>query len=204
MNNELNNMHNPLRLRLFWVAVYAGLVIMALGIMWFVAEQVRTHSLPSGQVMLSIPYSKYVVGESISFTLKNNYNSPIYVTNNCPYEPLAVYRFESGQWIRQHDTTLAGNCPNEDRQEMIGAGESVSGNFDSWYYLFKQPGKYRVVAFVEYYNSLPYQEIEVVAAKSVSAQTSTSTSTNSSSSSSNSSSPATTYRNNHETETEDD
>jgi hypothetical protein len=114
------------------------------------------------------------VGETISFTITNNYNSPLYVLNNCPNEPLAVYRLQDSSWVRQHDTASLEECPTEDRQVSVAANAVTSGDFSAWHNLFSQPGKYRVVAYVEYYNALPYQEFEVIAkplAKTVSSPT---------------------------------
>ncbi len=169
MNNELDHLKHPFKLSLFWVVVYILIAGFIIGGANIAANQVRTHTLPTGDVTLSILYSKYVVGESVNFTIKNNYNSSISILNNCPAEPLAVYRQASdGSWIRQHDYASYGACSTEQRQVSVAAGQSVSGNFDPWPNLFVNPGKYRVVAFVEYYNALPYQEFEVVAPKTAS------------------------------------
>ncbi|MEI7917934.1 MAG: hypothetical protein WCH58_00970 [Candidatus Saccharibacteria bacterium] len=169
MNNELDHLKHPFKLSLFWVVVYVLIAGFIIGGANIAANQIRTHTLPTGDVTLTIPYSKYVVGESVNFTIKNNYNSSISILNNCPAEPLAVYRQASdGSWIRQHDYASYGACSTEQRQVSVAAGQSVSGNFDPWPNLFVNPGKYRVVAFVEYYNALPYQEFEVVAPKTAS------------------------------------
>ena len=169
MNNELDLLKNPLKLSLFWVVVYILIAGFIIGGANIAASQVRTHTLPTGDVTLSISYSKYVVGESVAFTIKNNYNSSISILNNCPAEPLAVYRQASdGSWIRQHDYASYGGCSTEQRQVSVAAGQSITGSFDPWQNLFVNPGKYRVVAFVEYYNALPYQEFEVVAPKTAS------------------------------------
>ena len=199
MNNELDHLKHPFKLSLFWVVVYILIAGFIIGGANIAANQVRTHTLPTGDVTLTVLYSKYVVGESINFTIKNNYNSSISILNNCPAEPLAVYRQASdGSWIRQHDYASYGACSTEQRQVSVAAGQSVTGSFDPWPNLFVNPGKYRVVAFVEYYNALPYQEFEVIAPKTLSTTqqqpstvadtTSNSTSTPSTTSSPNSSS----------------
>lgn len=66
-------------------------------------------------------------------------------------------------WVRQNDEASLKECPTKQRQVTIKAGETTTGTFAPWHNLFKKPGKYRIVAFVEYYNSLPYQDIEVIA-----------------------------------------
>lgn len=163
MNSELKNIRKPFRLRSYWFLVYLILVIAAVSVVFVAAEQAETHILPVGQVKLTVPYSKYIVGEKISYTIKNSYNSSIYIINNCPSEPLAVYRFENNKWVRQHDQTTQGECAGQQRQISVEPGGSITGNFSPWHNLFKKPGKYRVVVAVEHYNSLPYQDFEVVA-----------------------------------------
>lgn len=160
---ELSNTRHPLRIRIFWALVYLSIIAGFVIGMYAAATRIRTHTLPVGQIQLTIPYSKYLVGETVSFTLTNNYNSPIYIINNCPSEPLAVYRLESGTWVRQHDQASINDCPVEQRQVSVPANGVVNGTFAPWHNLFSQPGKYRVVAYVEYYNALPYQEFEVIA-----------------------------------------
>lgn len=163
MKSELLYVRHPKKVYVFWAIVYSSLVALLMFGLYRAAQHIRTHTLPTGNVQLSIPYSKYLVGETISFTIKNDYNSPIYILNHCPDEPLEVYRLDNGQWIRQHDKALIEDCPDEQRQVSVPANGIVNGSFAPWQNLFKQPGKYRVVAFVEYYNALPYQDIEVIA-----------------------------------------
>lgn len=185
MNGELNHIYHPYRIRIFWAIVYFSIIVMSLIGLYVAAAQIRTHTLPTGQVQLTVQYSKYLVGEAVSFSIKNNYNSPIYIQNNCPGEPLAVYRQENGAWVRQHDVASEDECPSEQRQVSVAANGVVNGSFAPWHNLFSQPGKYRIVAFVEYYNALPYQEFEVVAkpAPIVSAPTTQQESTSSNSTS---------------------
>lgn len=162
MNREIKYAQNPNRTRLAWAIVYGLLAVVVLIGIFKLASHIRTHTLPVGQIELSVPYSKYLVGEAVTFTIKNNYNSPVYISNQCPSEPLNVYRQESGKWVRIHDLASSKDCSIEDRQVKIPANGSVSGNFAPWRHLFDQPGKYRIVAYVEYYNALPYQDFEVI------------------------------------------
>jgi len=163
MNEIMKIARHPYKFRLMWTAVYLIIFAVIIYIAIAAANGIRTHTLPSGSVQLTVPYSKYVVGEKITFSIKNNYNSSISVVNNCPSEPLAVYRREGVTWVRQHAQASEESCPDEQRQVSVPTGGVVNGNFAAWHNLFSAPGKYRVVAFVEFYNSLPYQEFEVIA-----------------------------------------
>jgi hypothetical protein len=142
-----------------------GALIVLSGIgLWVLttAAKIRTHTLPVGGVELSMPYSKYLIGEPITFTLRNNYNSPVYVENACPNEPLNVYLLKNTTWIRLHDTATLQACPSEDRQISVPPNGIINGNFLAWPHLFTKPGHYRVVAYVEYYSALPYQEFDII------------------------------------------
>lgn len=168
MKNELYHLQHPARLRIFWIVIYVIITASFVAGMYITANKIRTHSLPSGQIQLTVPYSKYLVGEAVSFSIKNNYNSPVYVLNSCPGEPLAVYRQDKGKWVRIHDQAALSDCPEEQRQVSVPANGIVNGTFAPWHHLFDKPGRYRVVAFVEYYNALPYQEFEVINAPPIS------------------------------------
>ena len=163
MRGELRYAHSKVYSRVGWVVFYVVLLGLLLLGVYKVLGNIKTHSLPAGEVQLIVPYSKYLVGEAITFTVKNNYNSPVYLVNDCPAEPLNVYREENGTWLRVHDRASVGDCPTENREITVKANGSVDGSFASWHNLFKIPGKYRVVAYVEYYDALPYQEFEVIA-----------------------------------------
>jgi plastocyanin len=162
MKGELSYAQGSRRVRLFWVVFYIALAVVVAFGLYQAANHIRTHTLPVGQVQLSVPYSKYLVGEPITFTIKNNYNSPIYVANQCPAEPLDVYRQEAGVWVRLHDTATLSDCTDEQRQILVPPNAAVNGNFNAWRNLFSRPGKYRVVVFVEHYNALPYQDFEII------------------------------------------
>lgn len=153
---------HPVRVRLIWACVYIVILAGATALAYYAAEQIKTRIVPTGQIQLSVPYSQYMVGEAISFSLKNNFNSSVDVMNQCPAEPLAVYYQQNGSWIRQHDTASASDCLAEQRQVTVPANGVVNGTFAPWHHLFEKPGKYRIVAYVEYYNALPYQDIEVL------------------------------------------
>jgi len=158
---ELYHVMNPHRTKIAWGAFYAALVFGLLGGLYFVANHIQTHSVPTGNIVLSTPYSKYLLGEPVSFTVTNKYNSTVYVTNECPAEPVAVYRQNGNSWVRVHDTAAATDCPDEDRQVGIPASSTVTLSLAPWHHLFDQAGNYRLVAILDGYNSLPYVDLTV-------------------------------------------
>ena len=162
MNRELYHQQHRHHRLIFWVAIYSAIAVVALGSLYYLATRIRTSTLPVGEIQLAVPHSQYVVGESISFTITNHLNAPIYVMNGCPSEPLNVYYKQGNDWVRVHDTASTTDCPKEDRQVAIAANTQMSSNFNAWHNLFAKPGMYRVVAVVEHYNALPYQDFEVI------------------------------------------
>lgn len=162
MKGELDHIRNPRRTHLMWSLFYLIAASIFVGGFLLVAGRIRTYYMPTGAVLLNIPYKTYLVGEPITFTLTNNYDSAIFVNNKCPQEPLAVYRQEGGEWVRLHGSTSLTNCKNTDRQVKVESGGTQSGSYANWPTLFSQPGKYRVVAYVEYFNIAPYQDFEVI------------------------------------------
>jgi hypothetical protein len=164
MKGELQYVHSKTPSRVSWIVFYAVITIsLAIGF-YMVSASMKTRTLPVGEIQLTIPYSKYVVGEIVTFDLANNYNSPVYVTNDCPNEPLNVYRKEGNSWVRVHDIASVTDCPLQDRMVTLAPKAVTHGSFKSWPHLFATPGLYRVVAYVEYYDALPFQEFEVIAA----------------------------------------
>lgn len=162
MSRELNYVQHPWRTRLTWIAVYVVMICGALYGLYIVANRSRTHTIPVGTIELSIPYSRYLVGEPITFTVKNHFNSPVFITNQCPNEPFNVYRYENNTWVRIHDVASEKDCRDENRLEKVPANGSVSGSYEPWQNLFNKAGKYRIVIYVAYYNTLPYQDFEII------------------------------------------
>ncbi len=163
MSQELDYARNPRTTYLKWGVLYVIFFTLLAIIFLLVAGRIHTYSAAQGSFELSLPYAKYLVGEPIIFTFKNNFNSSVYVTDDCPNEPLAVYKLEGTTWVRIHDVALSDSCANKDRQIVIPAGGQRVGDFSAWKNLFATPGKYRIVAYVEYFDAMPYQDFEVIA-----------------------------------------
>lgn len=163
MKPRLNKAENMLKRNVFWGVLYVVILVAFSLAVFLVTDRMQTHIIPNGQIELNVPYSKYLQGETVSFSIKNNFDSSVYVINGCPGEPLAVYKRVNSKWIRIHDQASESDCPEEQRKVSVAAGTTVNGNFKPWHNLFSEPGNYRIVAYVENYNALPYQDFEVVA-----------------------------------------
>jgi hypothetical protein len=145
-----------------WSIFYITLFIIIIVILYFIAGQIHTHTQPVGKIYLSTTYSKYVIGEPISFTITNGYNAPIFITNQCPAEPIAVYRQDGNSWKRLHAIADRSTCVNQQTEVKILASSFVMTDLSPWQSLFNQPGNYRLAAVVEGYSSLPYVDIQII------------------------------------------
>ena len=146
-----------------WALVYV-LLIVGLGIaIYLQAKRVDTLGFANGQLQLTTSKTKYTVGDTISYTLKNGLSEPITLKNTCPQEPLYAYSWTNNAWVRIHDTAKASVCKGEPSQFTIPAGGSYSQNFSNWPNLFSKPGIYRIVALANNYTALPYTDFQVVA-----------------------------------------
>lgn len=171
MKGELYHARHPRQTYIRWAIFYVIGLALAVSVFFLVSNRIRTYSIPSGALELSVPYKKYLVGETISFTLRNNYNSTVYVEDECPEEPLMVYQQKGDDWVRIHDKATASSCVGKERRISIAPYSKQSGTFDAWPNLFKNPGTYRIVAHVDYFNAAPYEDFEVIAKPEIQAAT---------------------------------
>lgn len=187
ITNEKEHARHPSRTYIRWIIFYVILAIIGIWALTKYAQSLYTLRIPKGVITLDIPYTEYLVGERIDFTLTNHYNSTLYVPNHCPSEPLAVYKLNesTNSWERIHETT-SGACDTQSRRFSIEPGQSISGNYGLWPDLFSKPGTYRVAAVVDYINAVSYQDFKVIE-KPVSGSQSPESAGNSSNSSSSSS-----------------
>lgn len=162
MNSELAYMKHPGRRRLAWMAFYVLLGVAVIFGIYIFANNVRARTLPVGQIEIHSVQSKYLLGEPVNVKVTNNLSTQIYVGNECPKEPLSIYRQEDDRWVRMHGTADLKICKSQNRIIELAANSSSIVNFGLWQKMFSKAGKYRVVAIVDNYNSLPYEDFEIV------------------------------------------
>ncbi len=146
-----------------WSIFYA--IVAILFIVFFVKQidKVNTLNFASGQLGLSMSKIKYTVGDSISFTITNNFSVPITLVDKCPKPWLHVYSYNNGSWNQISANAPASYCSTQPSNLVLKPHESITKNYDQWSSLFTNPGIYRVVAFAENYNGLAYADFQVVA-----------------------------------------
>jgi hypothetical protein len=153
-----------IRFHILWLIFY--LVLIA-GIVIFVVKVYNEHlenQFPDGTVKLSTSKQKYQKGDTVSFTIENNFPTKIYVPNRCPQEPLDVYEWKDEKWLQIHDTAVDKNseCYKQSRRITFLPGQKINYSFKDWPNLFKEPGVYRLVMDIEHYQQRPFVDFIVL------------------------------------------
>ena len=143
-----------------WALFYLFILLFFIFIIYKQASKVNTLELPSGQLQLLVSKSKYKVGQTVTFSIKNNFSKPIYLINKCPQEYLHVYQFTNGSWQRIHDKAIS--CPSKQQKIAIAPGGVLTKNYAEWPKLFAKPGIYRLVAYADNYSNLAYADFQVI------------------------------------------
>jgi hypothetical protein len=126
-----------------------------------------THSLfaqtpPTDQIALTLPQSQYKVGQDVIATLANSSATDVYVVNNCPNEPLTVYRQENNTWVAIFESANSSKCVGEPSDYKIPAEHSVRVDYKYWPTLFSKPGTYRIHANIEPSSQGPTIDFTVI------------------------------------------
>lgn len=151
----------PLHMRKIGVAY--GLFIIPMALVGYIATRgLFADPLSTAKVTLVLDKTQYHKGETVWFTLTNNGPDPVYVTNNCPYEPLRVYKQTGTEWQRRHTQSGQAVCEGKNRQVTVPPGEHATSSYKYWESLFTEPGRYKVVAELNDTNQGPSQEFEVL------------------------------------------
>lgn len=170
MNNPLNYLKFIVRkFHLIWVLTYCVLIggsAIAGVNLYHKYDQDR---LPSGGVEFKISKTNYQPRESVEFTIVNNFPTAVYVINQCPSEPLNVYRWQNKEWLQIHDIARAEStsCSNQNRDVGILPEQTRKYNFNDWPKLFREPGTYRIVLSVNYSSELLFQDFNILEPKKV-------------------------------------
>jgi hypothetical protein len=126
-----------------------------------------THSLfaeapPATGISIDVSQAQYKVGQDVVVTLSNTSSTNVYINNNCPNEPLAVYRLENNTWVGVQAAASSAKCVGEPQNYEIPVDHSARFNYHYWPNLFSQPGRYRIVANIELFSEGPSVDFNVV------------------------------------------
>ena len=145
-----------------WIGIYVILIGGSAAYAAHLYKQHDTDKLPAGYIELTLDKERYIVGDTVSFTVVNRFPTVIYVVNHCPKEPLNVYAWKSNQWEQLHAfADESGQCFGQERMVAIPPNGSRGYNFDDWQTLFAEPGVYRIAMVVDGYSEIPFVDFVV-------------------------------------------
>ncbi len=161
-----------------WFVLYILVISAAGASAFYLYEKHDSDQLPSGYISLELGKTEYQLGETIEFDVINHFPVNIHVANQCPSEPLHVYRWENDEWVQIHDTAERedSECYTEPRTIVIPADGSRGYDFDDWPNLFSEPGVYRIAMTIDHYGDVPFKDFKILEpAKTVEATQNTQT-----------------------------
>lgn len=118
-------------------------------------------SLPDNALEIIFSKNQYVLGEEIFFGVLNKTNQTLRIENECPKEPLDIYRLEKDVWIRIKGQTKNPCRSTEDI--IIRPYELRGASYLPWQgAIFSVPGKYKIELRVEGYGNKFAKEFEIM------------------------------------------
>ncbi len=94
-------------------------------------------------VTISTTKDEYAVRKTVTVEITNGTGLPIVFANNCPNQPLRVYKKENNKWIEISAITSAA-C-NTEATFRVEPGKDLRLAYDKWHYsLFSSLGRYRI------------------------------------------------------------
>lgn len=146
-----------------WSLLYLILVVVFLIAFLTQIMKVNTLQIPSGYLQIVSQKTKYTVGDTVSFSLLNGYNTPIQLYNKCPKPWLHIYQFKNQVWNQISAIANITQCASEPQSLTIAPHKSITENYSLWPKLFNSPGIYRLVVFASNDPTLAYTDFQVVA-----------------------------------------
>lgn len=132
--------------------VFAMIISAALAVVFAVKLVIPKGrpELPRDAVEIILSKEQYKVGEEIYFGILNNSDRVLEIENECPGEPLEIYKLTNGAW--QHIKSEA-EIKCSQKYITVEPGELKGASFLPWQnILFKSPGTYKIVVEVEGYG----------------------------------------------------
>lgn len=162
-NKELRTKNMVVNLHILWVAFYIITVSLIAAVAYYYYNKHKEDQFPVGSIELKVSKTRYKPGETVSFSVVNHFPTTIYVNNDCPEEPLDIYKWQNKQWTQIHeDSNEDGVCHKQPRRVAVSPNSSLTYNFKDWPGLFKDPGVYRIVMKIEHYKGYPFQDFVVL------------------------------------------
>ncbi len=99
-------------------------------------------TLTQDDIGLATTKISYAYGKEVKLTIQNNLAETLTIENDCPAEPLDVYKYDNGDWI-QAEISYDLKCNGADY--AIQPSENITISYASWTYgIFDEIGRYQI------------------------------------------------------------
>ena len=99
----------------------------------------------TGDFGIATTKKEYGQNEQVEVKIKNNTSATYKILNECPSEPLDVFNFRNGQWIKK-EITAEIKCEGK-TDTVIKPQEEITVRYPSWNHaLFGELGRYKISA----------------------------------------------------------
>jgi len=100
-------------------------------------------NLAGSDLGIAVLNNEYKIDQLVTVKLQNNTTAPIEIENDCPREPLDVFRYQNGEWM-QLEVEPKVTCPTTDPY-TIPAQEEINIDYTSYNHaLFHEVGRYKI------------------------------------------------------------
>ncbi len=100
-------------------------------------------NLTASDLGIGTTKTEYAYGKGVQVTIQNNLTETVTIENECPAEPLDVFKYKDGEWVQTTAVYEDLDCNSEDY--TIAPGEKLSLSYLSWSYgVFDEIGRYQI------------------------------------------------------------
>lgn len=133
--------------------VFAGIIAAALVLVLIVklSMPLGRPALPRDAIEIVLTKEQYKIGEEIYFGILNKSDRVLKIENECPREPLEIYKLVKGDW-RHIKASAKIECSQ--KHIVLEPGELKGSTFLPWQnILFNSAGTYKIVVEAEGYKN---------------------------------------------------
>ncbi len=113
-------------------------------------------------VRIEVSESEYGRGALVAATVINDTDKDLIIINDCPGEPLQVYRYENSEW-RPIEARPEIPCTGEQKETRVTAKNKLAIDYANWNHaLFGTNGRYKITLKLPEGKTIESKEFEVV------------------------------------------
>lgn len=99
---------------------------------------------PTGEIILETKDTNFAQGEIVSVKIINNTVEPLTIKNECPEEPLNIFKYDKGEWLQIHSNPKISCADMKDI--TIHPTKEATITYSNWNYaLFGELGRYKLI-----------------------------------------------------------